>query len=157
MTRKLLILMLLGAAATAHATDYVRVVAGSGEKDYLTQDVAKIEFADDAINVISTDDSGDTYLFSNGVEKIMFHPENTSAITTVKAPNETMTLFVARDGSYLSVNGWNGDKAQVNIYSLNGQCVLATSNWTGSNIDVSSLSPGIYVIKVGDKSAKFLK
>lgn len=68
----------------------------------------------------------------------MFHPENTSAITTVKAPNETMTLFVARDGSYLSVNGWKGDKAQVNIYSLNGQCVLAISNWTGSNTTSSS-------------------
>ncbi len=63
--------------------------------------------------------TGDTYLFSNGVEKIMFHPENTSAITTVKAPNETMTLFVARDGSYLSVNGWKGDKAQPNT-SLRG-------------------------------------
>ena len=63
--------------------------------------------------------TGDTYLFSNGVEKIMFHPENTSAITTLKAPNEAMTLFVARDGSYLSVNGWNGDKAQPNT-SLRG-------------------------------------
>lgn len=156
--KKLLILMFLGTAALAHADDAVRVVAASGEKDYHTKNVAKIEFAEDGINVIRTNDTGDTYLFSDGVEKIMFHPENPSAITTVKTGDkELMTLFVARDGSFLRVNGWNGDKAQVSIFALNGQQVLSASNWTGCDIDVSNLAHGIYVIKVGDKSAKFRK
>lgn len=155
--KKLLILMLLGTAAIAHADDYVRVVAGGAEKDYHTQNVAKIEFAADGINVIRTNDTGDTYLFSDGVEKIMFHPENPSAITTVKNADEAMTLFVARDGSYISVRGWKGDKAAVSIYALNGQQVLATSNWNGGDINVSGLAPGIYLIKVGNKSAKFRK
>lgn len=158
MIKKLLILMLLGTAATAHATDVVRVVAGGVNKDYHTQNVAKIEFAEDGINVIRTNDTGDTYLFSDEVEKIQFHPENPSAITTVKTGDaEAMTLFVARDGSYVSVRGWKGDKAQVSIYAINGQRVLANGNWTGGDIDVSSLAHGIYVIKVGDKSAKFRK
>lgn len=158
MMRKLLFLMLLATATMTHADDYVSVVAGGAEKDYHTQNVAKIEFTQDGINVIRTNDTGDTYLFSDGVEKIMFHPSNPSAITTVKNDgSQEMTLFVARNGNYVRVNGWMGDKAQVSIYALNGQQVLALGNWKGSDINVSALPSGIYVIKVGNKSAKFRK
>ncbi len=57
----------------------------------------------------------------------------------------------------MSVRGWQGDKAAVSIYALNGQRVLGLTGWNGSDIDISGLSQGVYVIKVGDKSAKFRK
>ena len=155
MKKHLLLLMFLGAAGTALAQDHVQVVMGGEQFNYALDDVSRIEFVQEGINVVQSDEQGDTYLFADNLERIVFHPTIETSVETVKT--EPMTLFVARDGSHVSVRGWHGDKAAVSIYALNGQRVLGLTGWNGSDIDISGLSQGVYVIKVGDKSAKFRK
>ena len=154
MKKHLLLLMFLGAAGTALAQDHVQVVVGGEELNYALDNVSRIEFVQEGINVVQSDDAGDTYLFADNLERIVFHPTIQTGIATVK--DDPMTLFVARDGSYVSIRGYKGEKAPVSIYAINGQRVLGL-NWSGGDIDISGLSQGIYVIKVGDKSAKFRK
>ncbi len=155
MKKHLLLLMFLGAAGTALAQDHVQVVVGGEQLNYALDNVSRIEFVQEGINVVQSDEQGDTYLFADNLERIVFHPTIQTGIATVK--DEQMTLFVARDGSHVSIRGYNGEKALVSIYAINGQRVLGLNNWTGGDIDISGLSQGIYVIKVGDKSAKFKK
>ncbi|MBR1725082.1 MAG: T9SS type A sorting domain-containing protein [Muribaculaceae bacterium] len=155
MKKHLLLLMLLGVAGTALAQDHVQVVTSGSEFNYGLDDVQRIEFTQEGINVVRSDDMGDLYLFSDNLERIVLHPTIETSVQTVKT--EPMTLFVARDGSHVSVRGWQGDKAAVSIYALNGQRVLGLTGWTGGDIDISGLPQGVYVIKVGDKSAKFRK
>jgi len=155
MKKHLLLLMFLGAAGTALAQDHVQVVVGGEQLNYALDNVSRIEFVQEGINVVQSDEQGDTYLFADNLERIVFHPTIQTGIATVK--DEQMTLFVARDGSHVSIRGYKGEKALVSIYAINGQRVLGLNNWTGGDIDISGLSQGIYVIKVGDKSAKFKK
>ena len=155
MKKHLLLLMFLGAAGTSLAQDHVQVVVGGDKLNYALDQVQRIEFVQEGINVMHSDDLGDTYLFTDNLERIVFHPTIETSVETIKT--EPMALFVARDGSHVSVRGWQGDKAVVSIYALTGQRVLGLNDWRGGDIDISGLSQGVYVIKVGDKSAKFRK
>jgi len=153
MKKIFLLLMVLGPMAIASAQDRVQVVTGDNSTDYLVEELLRISFTEDGITMLRSDETGDTYAIEE-VSKILFHPTST-AVTTVMEPK--MTLFVARDGSTVSVRGWQGERATVNIYSINGQRVYGNTNWQGSDIDISGLEHGIYVITVDGKSTKFRK
>lgn len=153
MKKVLLILMAVSAFCTAVADDKVQVILSDRAMTYNVDDVLRIGFEELGVTVYLTEEGGDTYLFGD-LDKILFHPTNTAVQQVVE---NQMKLFVARDGSFVSVRGWDGKQADVSIYSVNGQRVFSAKQWQGTDIDVSGLAHGVYVIKVGDKSAKFRK
>lgn len=153
MKKMYLILMVIAAFCTAVADDKVQVVLGDRAMTYNVDDVLRIGFEELGVTVYLTEEGGDTYLFG-GLDRILFHPTNTAV---QQVTENQMKLFVARDGSFISVRGWDGKQANVAIYSVNGQRVFSAKQWRGADIDVSGLAHGVYVISVGDKSAKFRK
>lgn len=56
-------------------------------------------------------------------------------------------------GDNLLINGLTDD-AQVTIYDASGKDVITTN---GSNINVSGLRPGMYILKTGNRIVKFVK
>lgn len=155
MKKHLLILLLMSSAGYCYAQDYVQVVAGGLQLNYELEKLSRIEFAQDGINVVASDETGDLYLFDDNLEKIVFHPTKETSVATIT--DKQMTLFVARDGSHVAIRGYEGGKTTVDIYALTGQRMLTLRDWNGNDIDVSGLTQGVYVIKVGNKSAKFRK
>lgn len=155
MKKHLLTLLLLGTAGMAYAQDYVQVVVGGDEQNYALDQVARIEFASEGVTVVASDETGDTYLFEDNLERILFHPTVQTGVANVK--DDRMTLFVARDGNHISIRGWSGVSDRVSIYDINGRRLINIADWAGADIDVSSLATGVYVITVGDKSTKFKK
>jgi len=154
MKKFFLLTMVLGSMTVASAQDRVQVVMNdSVTTDYVVDELSRINFGDDGITMLRSDETGDTYVLSE-VSKILFHPAPT-AVKEITEPK--MTLFVARDGSFVSLRGWQGERATVNIYSINGQQVYGNTRWQGGDIDISGLEQGIYVIQVDGKSAKFKK
>ena len=136
------------------------IAAGSHTKDYWADQISRIEFGETGITVVKSDQRGDTYLFDT-LEKIVFDRKSSlpgpNAIGGVVAEKQPMTLFVARDGSVVSVRGWQGEQAEVSIYAASGAKLVDLKQWRGADINVGQLPHGVYVIKVGDKSAKFRK
>ena len=45
----------------------------------------------------------------------------------------------------------------LSVYSLSGAELIRVKGWKGQGVDVSALNPGIYVVTVDKKSAKFIK
>ena len=43
------------------------------------------------------------------------------------------------------------------IYSIGGEKVVNLMSWNGSPVNVGSLSNGVYILKVNNKSFKFIK
>ena len=65
-------------------------------------------------------------------------------------------LQVGFDGNTISVAG--RAKAENDaIYSIGGEKVVNLKSWNGSPVNVGSLSNGMYILKVNNKSFKFIK
>lgn len=155
-------MFLLAALATlgigAQAQDKVVVVDKNGaETAYNIDDVKRITFSDDALQVVQTDENGTTYAFDD-VQKIVFQTGSTGISTAETTPQTRLTLTISSDGTRLTVNGWNSDEqAQLAVYATNGTRVLHQPAWNGQSVDISQLAHGIYVLQAGQHTAKFRK
>lgn len=152
--------MLMAAAMLAlgaHADDKVHVVTKTADNAFATDEVQRIDFAGDALNVVSTDGTSTTYAFDE-VVKITFEDEST-AIQAVTAPQKArLTFTIANDGSTLTVNGWDtAAQTSLQLYSVSGANVATQPGWNGQTVDISQLPHGVYVLKVGNRTAKFRK
>ena len=115
-------------------------------------DISKLSFADGKMKVTMSDKSvkevalnTQLVLKFDGVE------------TSIKgvANNETK-LQVAYDGNNISVAGL-AKAANAAIYSVGGQKIVDLKAWNGSPVNVGSLANGVYILKVNNKSFKFIK
>ncbi len=57
----------------------------------------------------------------------------------------------------LSFIGQAPENANLAIYATDGKCVLNVAGWQGDDLDVSSLSGGLYVLKINNQIMKFIK
>ena len=86
-----------------------------------------------------------TFNESVGIESIL--ADNTSVVV---APNPTK--------SYLMINGAdNLYGSDLYIYSISGAVVSKQAGWSGERVDVSNLNSGIYFVKIGSTTSKFVK
>lgn len=151
---------LLPLGAAAQTPDSLYVVSAGRETPSALDDVRRVDVDSDGISVVlKSDDKGTTYAFAD-LQTIRFTPSGlpqTTAIAAVKTNGERMSLFVARDGSYVSVNGLNGKSADATIYNIAGAECRRIGSYNGGNISTSDLPHGVYIIKVGGNTAKFRK
>lgn len=75
-----------------------------------------------------------------------------NAVTADKAGNFKATVV----GQSLHVTGV-GEPSTLTIFTTTGQIVKQQPAWSGADINISTLTPGVYVVKVGNKVAKFSK
>lgn len=143
--------------ALAGDGDNLVVKTKSGAKEASLDNVQKIVFSGDSMSVVLKSGT-DTYAFED-ISSIAFG--TTTGIEPVVAGKGTeskLLLHVLQDGNTLSVSGWTpGHAANVEIYTVGGALSRTVKGWSGSNIDVASLPKGTYIIKIGDKGAKFIK
>ena len=152
-----LMAFLLSATLPVCADDNVTVVTSAGETPYPMESISRIDFSDAGITVVASSGDEVTYAFDE-IRKIVFSttPTGIEPMTTVR--KSKLMLTVTDGGRSVRINGW-GDRgaASLEIYGLNGGKEVNVSGWDGSVVDVSSLSHGIYILKVGSETAKFRK
>ena len=122
--------------------------------EYALKDVRTLTFGFD--NFIVTDWSANTnsFLFDN-VRSIKFKDVTTS-IENVTTPEAK--LRIACNDNLVCVYGWPQDQvARMSIYNTSGQQVVFLPQWSGASIDMSASPAGIYLIKINNKTYKFLK
>lgn len=83
--------------------------------------------------------------------------EPITAIASLKAQSHPGPK-ISISGGIISVSGWDTERtATVTVYTADGRRHLTVSNWSGADIDVSSLPHGLYIIKIGNQATKINK
>ena len=59
--------------------------------------------------------------------------------------------------STLEFNGTLENKTALNIFDLKGALCLGIQGWSGECVDVSGLTPGLYIVKFNNQTIKFIK
>lgn len=115
-------------------------------------DISKLSFAGDKMVVTMTDKSSKEVALSTSL--VLKFDNTETAISHVSGAGSSLKL--AYDGSLLSAAGLDRS-ADAAIYSVGGQKVLNLKSWNGSPVSTESLADGVYILKVNNKSFKFVK
>lgn len=125
------------------------------EQSFELASLRKLVFSGTDISVVKTD--GDTNLFSmNNVFNMRFIDSNTG-ISNTEYDNQVILYPTLVQSSFFLKN--LPATSTVLIYDVNGGVVKELNlSQFDTSVDVSSLSAGIYIVKIGDKqSFKFVK
>lgn len=117
--------------------------------------ISKITFTGDNLEMKYNDGMSNSYLIST-VNKITFN--TLSGLNELSTQEDLISLYPnpAKDVIYLKNASENETK--VSVFRLDGACLMSVQiSIIGEGIDVSSLSKGIYVLKIGGKALKFTK
>lgn len=146
-------------SGSVFATDLVTVTSASGESTgYDVDAITKIAFDSSALKIVASDSEGTTYAIDE-IKVIKFGKGSPSAVEGLKTDKVSkITVYVPRDGNSLIVNGWEGvDATRLDIYGTNGALLQRNDKWRGEQVDISALPSGIYVVRIGNKTAKIKK
>jgi hypothetical protein len=95
-----------------------------------------------------------------GTQPFSFVDENTVAVENIHVENRlALLLYPNPANAYLNVfiNAAE-QEATINIYDMNGKLQIITSvDGAVTNVPVQSLSSGLYIVRVGERVAKFFK
>lgn len=150
--------LLLVSATSAYADDdNFSVVTAKGTTSYDISAVSRIDFSDDGLTILSEGKDGVTYAFDE-IKKIVFSQTTAGVEPMAISRKGKLTLTVANGGGTVTVNGWGSrGKVPLAIYDTAGNKACEIGTWDGESIDVSALPHGIYILKIGEDTAKFRK
>lgn len=93
-----------------------------------------------------------TWLMDN-VRSIKFQ----NLITGIDAiAGEGSRLTLRHSNRQLTAEGLNGT-ANAAVYTVNGQQVMSLTGWNGQAVSTEQLAKGVYVLRVGNESIKFVR
>lgn len=113
----------------------------------------KISFTSSGVQI---DNGGNVSSFPfSEVGKIRF---KTSAVS-VGAVAGDMEFALRNNpvGAELEITGYKGTPVALTVSSLNGGTLIVNDAWQGESVDVSTLTPGVYLLTVNNETIKFIK
>ena len=117
--------------------------------------ISKITFTSDNLEMKFNDGSTNSYLISS-INKITFG--TLSALKETSSQESQILLYPNPSKDIIFLKNISVNETNVSVFSLDGACVLSVKiSDVDNGVDVSSLSKGIYVLKIGDKALKFTK
>jgi len=150
--RALFISVLLTIASTAMADDYAYLnIAQSdgGETQFTVSQISKITFDAAHMNVALADGTMQQLPLA-GLSKMFFSATPTGIATATLQPSTIRT-----DGGVLHVSAPQG--TVVTLYNMSGQAVhTITAQGDDTQINVSGLTKGVYIVKVGLLTKKIM-
>ena len=84
------------------------------------------------------------------------HFDSQSYASKVGADLNSLRVTVNPSRTSLTLSGYE-DGCRLEIYSITGSRVLMIPAYRGEDIDISHLTSGVYVVKVGNQIQKFVK
>lgn len=90
-----------------------------------------------------------------GIEKITFVDDPTAVKSVVASPAAKLRAVVM--GNTLRVKGYSGPATRLTIVAATGQTIQNYGTWHGGDINIATLTPGVYIAKVGNQTFKFSK
>ena len=148
-------LLSLLAVGNAHADSKLVAVdspSATTLASFSLSDISKLSFADGKMMVTLSDKTTKEVALNTNL--VLKFEDVTTSIAGVT--DNASKLQVAFDGNTISVAGL-AKAENAAIYSIGGQKVVDLKSWNGSPVNVGSLSNGVYILKVNNKSFKFIK
>ncbi len=140
--------------ANAQTKMIVTPTTGGTAAEYALTDVKSLTFGRDNFVVNEFNANASTFLFKK-VQSIKFQTISTS-IEHVTQLGEKLSF--ACFGDMLHVQGWSQDKtANITVFNISGQTIASVAQWNGEPINMNGASSGIYLIKINNKTYKFIK
>jgi len=144
------VLLIAGQLLTAQEWRIITLSADGAEATYALTEVQKIVFENDAMTVNMKSGSDAT-----GISSVSFVP----AQVGVEPLKSESSVFVFPNPVKTNLTVAGVDKnVRINLLDLKGavlQSVISQDNST--DIDVSSLQQGLYLLQVGKQTVKFIK
>lgn len=126
---------LVGSKITFSDGSFTVTVRGGGPVSFKYDDVTSIKF--------------------DGTKMMIITPKPTG-IGEVTDDEASAHLFF-RDGR-IEADGWpDGKTASASVCDMGGRVVLLLKKWDGTAVNVSGLSRGVYLFRVGNQTIKFMK
>ena len=117
-------------------------------------EISRIQFAAGSFSVKYLQNDATAMFNYAQVKRITFKDD--SAIATTQATNKMVVVNPVRENLLLK----GGDAlygTDINIYSMTGTLVMQVAAWAGDAINVSHLTPGVYIINTQFETLKFVK
>ena len=155
--------LVLGGSAQAQKQMVVKLQGSEKTVSFSLSSIEKATFLDAKINFTTPAAEGDSEETTpnliqsfalKDIESITF-TDITNAIGSVQA-SSTEKLQVSVSGNTLHVKGVT-DPTTLTIFATTGQVVKQVSQFAGTSVNIASIQPGVYLVKVGNQSAKFSK
>ncbi len=140
---------------------YLNLFSISSVQSYLLDDVDKITFSDDVINVSMADQSTISVLYDN-LDKLTFGENASLAIKTVKRElDSSLSVYYQPSNQYVCIESSALIKS-IGVYNTQGRIVLYTSPRAEiTTISIEDLPSGLYIVRVDNgkaiKSQKIIK
>ena len=90
-----------------------------------------------------------------GIEKITFVDDPTAVKSVIAASASKLSAVVK--GNTLRIKGYAGPATRLTIVAATGQTIQNYGAWQGGDISIATLTPGVYIAKVGNHTFKFSK
>lgn len=152
MKKLLLFVSLLVGLGSSFAQDIVVQTSSGGQTSVPLDNVRKITF-DNGNMVLSTNGNEDFELPLDDIMKILFDED--SNVDRIVA--DTNLQLVRNSRNTIGITGLE-TTADARIVNTAGSIVMIQRQWSGSDINISALPSGVYVLVVGNNNVfKFSK
>lgn len=153
--KKLLIAAGLALSAACYAQDNVTVNTASGPKVYKMDDIESITFDGATMKVNKNSKETETINLAE-ITNISF--DVSTGVNGLKVKDENLLISVKAGSNIIEIGGYDNSKNYcVDIFNTAGAKVLGYANWRGEQLNISSLSKGVYVLKINNTTLKFSK
>lgn len=153
MKKLLLFVSLLVGLGSSFAQDIVVQTSSGGQTSVPLDNVRKITF-DNGNMVLSTNGNEDFELPLDDIMKILFDKDGSNVDRIVA---DTNLHLVRNSRNTIGITGLE-TAADARIVNTVGSIVMIQRQWNGSDIDISALPSGVYVLVVGNNNIfKFSK
>lgn len=149
-------IMAMGSSSLhAQAKLVVTPLNGGQTGEYALTDIQKITFGEDGMHVVGSNFEVEPLWKLSTIKNLQF-VGLTDGIGQLTR-QETGKLTISLRENLLTVHGIGSQPALATIYDISGQIVLRAKVADGESIDASALSNGIFIIRVNNKTLKFVK
>lgn len=129
---------------------------GKVVKSCKVTDTMYLRFTNDGVDVYDGDATAPFATFwHNSLQYFKLMYDGAGVETPVQ--ESALRLVENPVADVLTVTGHDGTPARLAILSLNGSVALQISQWQGETVNVSSLAPGLYILKIDNTTFKFIK
>lgn len=114
-----------------------------------------IRFSEDGVSVFEGETLQETIGYTD-LYSLSFFVSEGSGVAQVM-PSDGVSLRRNPVESALEFNGTLENKTALDIFDLTGGLRLRVQGWGGESVDVSGLTPGLYILKFDNQTIKFIK
>ncbi len=148
--------MLLAVTAQYGMARTTVTVNGDPEAVFDVTDGLVIDFASQAGSLVVKDDYGKQTAFAITDNTVLAF-NTVSGVSDAISSASAVALRQNPVDSFLEFTSSPAQACRLSVISLQGALLLSHDGWQGESVDVSTLSPGLYIVNFNNQSIKFYK